>query len=106
MTDLIFLAGFSFLLAHEMDAVHRREWHMLPGLSRITDETRAFQWFTAAHVPLYVVLLWAITASDEAGLNERATLWLNGFFVAHAVLHVVLYHPPHNGCGSHSVMTG
>jgi hypothetical protein len=96
MTDLIFLLGVSFLLTHEMDAVRRREWRLLPGLSRIADDTRAFQWFTVLHVPLYLVLLWAIMAGDETGPNGTAIVWLNGFFVVHAVAHVVLYRHPRN----------
>ena len=69
---------------------------MLPGFSRIGDETRAFQWFVVVDVPLYVFLLWLITANDDTRLDETATLWLNGFFVVHSTLHLVLYDHPHN----------
>ena len=69
---------------------------MLPGFSRTGDETRAFQWFIVVHVPLYVFLLWVITANDATRLSGTATLWLNGFFVVHSILHLVLYDHPHN----------
>jgi hypothetical protein len=82
-----FLLALSLLLVHEMDAVRRHEWHILPVLAQIKDDQRGYVWFTALHVPLYVLVLWSISTSD-ASLRNAAVLGFNLFCMVHVALHL------------------
>lgn len=93
---LFFLLGFSFLLAHEMDAVRAREWKMLPVLSGMGEEA-GYRTFVLLHVPLYALLLWTLREGDASfGL----VVVLDAFFVVHLLLHVFLRNLPENRFGS------
>lgn len=88
-----FLLGFAFLLTHEMDAIRANEWRLFPIVSRLSDDV-GFRVFTAAHVPLYALLLWGLT--DGGAEHSALIALLDGFFVVHLILHVVLRHRPAN----------
>lgn len=49
--------NISLLYAHELDAVRKREWHMIIFSDRVSDET-AYRIFTALHVPLFAAVFW------------------------------------------------
>ena len=93
MNHLLFLLGFCFLLAHEMDAIRAEEWKMFPVLNRMEDET-GYLVFTALHIPVYVLLLWGIYGGGD--VNHSLVASLDIFFVVHVLLHVVFYGHPEN----------
>ncbi len=93
MEHLAFLVGFGFLTAHELDAVKCREWRIHPFFSWMSDSA-GYIAFVAAHVPLYVLLLWAIFGTQIGGANEAVVFWLNVFMIVHVALNVgFLLHP-------------
>jgi len=53
--NLFFYLGLSFLMLHEMDAVRRKEWQLIAGLSTLDNE-RGYILFSVLHIPLFVVL--------------------------------------------------
>lgn len=90
---LFFFVGLAFILTHEMDAIKRREWAILPFLSRLDDRT-GFIVFTALHVPLYLILFVALVRPE--GLNRTLIRGLDLFLVIHALLHVFYLRHPRN----------
>lgn len=86
-----FLFGWlaiAFLLTHEMDATWRHEWRLLPILNRMND-TRGFQWFLIAHVPLYVLLFAGLVHQHSATVTA-----LSLFSIIHLGLHYALRKHP------------
>lgn len=80
-------AALAFFVAHEVDAVEKHEWRLLPVLRRFDDEA-ASPMFTALHVPLFILLLWA--ADDPFGARSRKHLVLDVLLIVHAGLHKML----------------
>ncbi len=77
--DALYLAMLATLLTHELDAVKRHEWRVLP-LTSFLPERWGEQVFIWVHVPL----IWAILAwSGEPGFR----LGLCAFAVVHVGLH-------------------
>ena len=81
----LFLGSLSLLLTHEMDAVRQSEWRILFPFSLISDDSTAFQIFTAAHIPLYIGLL-HVLASKHSSAHTTATA-LSIFAIGHAGVH-------------------
>lgn len=95
MTDsnALFFLALACLLTHEMDAVRCREWRIFPLTSRL-DDRWGYRVFTAVHVPLYLLLFWALFTHD--GLNPAVMRGLNLFFVVHLGLHLLFLRHPRN----------
>ncbi len=89
-----FFIAFGFLLTHEMDAVRRHEWKVFPLLSQISDDERGYMLFTAIHIPLYVFLLWGISA-DSTILNQSFVRGLDIFCIIHILLHLFFIKHPY-----------
>ncbi|MCX7070471.1 MAG: hypothetical protein NTW01_05685 [Gammaproteobacteria bacterium] len=85
--EWLFLAGYGLLATHELDAVLRAEWRVLPGLSML-DEALARPLFIGLHVPLFALLTGWI-GSAEAGIRQRARHGICLFLVVHAGLHLL-----------------
>ncbi len=85
MKDLAFYLGFAALLTHELDAVARAEWKILPLLSSLPDDV-AFPLFVVLHVPLFALLLW-LTGNLDHRLRQRTWLGISLFLMIHAGLH-------------------
>lgn len=90
--DLLFFLGLSLLLTHEMDAIRRREWRIFPLTARLGDRA-GYLVFTAAHVPLYVLLLWALGPADAA-VRSGTILALDLFCIVHVGLHIAFRKHP------------
>ena len=86
-----FYLMISFLVAHELDAMKRHEWRMIPLLNTLP-ETVAAQIFVWAHVPLTVLLLWIA----QQGAASSAAIALAAFSVLHIVLHWLFRNNPDN----------
>ncbi len=80
--DLVFWLMAGFLIAHELDAMRRHEWRVLP-LVRSLPENVGREFFLWAHVPLFVLVLW-IAAQ---GSSSMPALFLSAFAVIHVGLH-------------------
>ncbi len=91
--DLFFLLGIAFLLTHEMDAIRANEWRLFPLISGLSDEL-GYRVFTAAHIPLYALLIWGVWG-DESRETPLAYL-IDIFLVVHLILHVALRNRPAN----------
>lgn len=96
-SHLFFFLGFSFLLAHEMDAVRCQEWRILPILRGMGEEA-GYLAFTLLHVPLYALLLWLLFGDGDA--NQGLIVGLDIFFIVHLFLHLLLRNLPDNRFGS------
>lgn len=85
--EWLFLIGYGLLATHELDAVLRAEWRVLPGLSML-DEALARPLFIGLHVPLFALLTGWIGSADPA-TRQRARLAISGFLVVHSGLHLL-----------------
>ncbi len=95
MAGFVFYLAFSTLLAHELDAVHKREWRLLFVLRGLPEEP-ARRAFVLAHVPLIALLLWLAAHPDEA-VRFWTPVGLDLFMVVHAGLHRRLEGHPEYG---------
>ena len=86
--DYLYFSTVALLWAHELDAVLRNEWRLLPGLS-LLDDRAGYQWFVILHVPL---LVWFLAASGSNGFR----IAICAFAIVHAGLHYALRNLPKN----------
>lgn len=87
MKSLSFYLGLALLFTHELDSMPNHEWRVLPLLRSLSESTGEAV-FVIAHVPIF-----ALTIAYVASLNTRtrklARDIASGFFIAHAILHVL-----------------
>jgi hypothetical protein len=83
--DWTFYAVLALLFAHELDAVERHEWRLLPVLRSLPDGL-AGRLFVVLHVPLFLVLF-RLATHPAATVRRRFRLALDAFAVLHAGLH-------------------
>lgn len=79
--------GLALLFTHELDSITNHEWRVLP-LLRSLPESVGETVFIIAHIPLF-----ALTIAYVANLNSRTRKLARdivcGFFIVHAVLHLL-----------------
>ena len=99
---LAFWLMAGFLATHELDAMVRHEWRVLPVLRLLPDETgkQVFLW---AHVPFFALVMWI------AGQGPFSTpaLVLSAFSIVHVGLHWIFRnHPAYEfrGFGSNALI--
>lgn len=85
MGDLLFCAGLTLILCHELDAVSKREWTLLFVL-RSLPEPVARVWFIGLHIPLFCLVFLSYSLPGGALLQ----ILFSGFFVIHALIHLRL----------------
>jgi hypothetical protein len=91
----------SALLAHELDAVHKREWRLLFVLRGMAAEP-ARRAFVLLHVPLLALIIWLVAHPNEA-VRFWSALALSLFAIVHAGLHWLLSgHPKYEFNTPHS----
>jgi hypothetical protein len=90
---LLFYCASVFILLHEMDAVHKKEWRIFPGLNRLDDEM-GYRVFTWAHVPLYLLFFWGIWG--QHGAQQGVMIGMDIFYLAHLGAHILLRNHPKN----------
>ena len=98
MSALLFHIMLAFFLTHEMDAVKRHEWRVLPLFSLMPERLGALL-FIWLHVPLIIIILWYGAGNPESFFAQG----LSSFAVAHAGIHVMYRkHPAYefNNAGS------
>ena len=86
MNEWVFRLGFSTLLAHELDAVARAEWRVLPITSFLPDDI-GYVVFVLAHIPLVAWLLW-LTGNPDSRVRVRWQTVISSFLVIHVGLHL------------------
>ncbi|QPH53361.1 DUF6713 family protein [Pontivivens ytuae] len=91
MADLAFALMAGFFFTHELDAMRRHEWRILP-LLRDLPEARGEAVFVWLHVPLFAALLWlALQGAATVGAAALST-----FAVIHVGLHWLFRTHPAN----------
>ncbi|WP_434053828.1 MAG: DUF6713 family protein [Roseibium sp.] len=89
MLDFLYYSMIGAFFTHELDAVKRHEWRILP-LLRVLPERFGEQVFIWIHVPLFALLLWG-----GDGVPDSATrVGLAVFSIAHVGLHFVFRRHP------------
>lgn len=87
MKSYSFYLGLALLFTHELDSMPNHEWRVLPVLRSLSDSIGETV-FIIAHIPIF-----ALTIAYVASLNMRTRKLARdiacGFFVVHAVLHVL-----------------
>ena len=100
----LFFGMIGFLSTHELDAVQKHEWRVLP-LTSWMSETVGRQVFVFAHVPLFFLIIWIV----EQGSQSKAAMALSTFAVVHVGLHWAFRnHPKYEflGFGSRALIVG
>lgn len=82
-TDAVYHAMVAALFAHELDAVKRHEWRVLP-LFRAMPERAGEQLFIWVHVPLFLAIL---HFGGPGASGDGFRLGLSAFAVLHVGLH-------------------
>jgi hypothetical protein len=82
MADVLFWAMISAFITHELDAVKRHEWRVLP-LTSFLPERVGEQVFIWMHVPLLLILLWF----SREGANTTFAQVFSSFAIFHVLLH-------------------
>jgi hypothetical protein len=78
--------GISFLATHELDAVQRHEWRVLP-LTSWMPESIGFPVFTLAHIPIFYL-------TYTMHRNQKFRKGLSIFKLVHVGLHIVFMGHP------------
>lgn len=84
--DLLFLLVVAWLWAHELDAVQKHEWRLLPVLAQLND-LLGYRVFVLLHIPLLVWIVWSIP-------NPTFQVAFNMFVIVHGGLHWLLRKHP------------
>ena len=91
MTDILYWTMLAAFLTHELDAVKRHEWRILP-LTSFLPERVGEQVFIWMHVPLFLLILWG---SSDGGSGAFAR-GLSAFAIVHVGLHWLFRRHPAN----------
>ncbi|WP_029041038.1 DUF6713 family protein [Cucumibacter marinus] len=87
MLETVFTLSVALIVTHEIDAVARHEWRVLP-LTAFLPEKAGFAVFVLAHVPLIWLALWG-GYHAEAGTAALSRLLIAGSCVVHVGLHFI-----------------
>ncbi len=85
---VLFYVGLSLLICHELDAVARHEWRLLP-LFRSLEDDLAYTAFVLSHFPLFVGIFWA-THHSRPALARWSQFIVDLALVAHGIAHFAL----------------
>ncbi len=92
--QIIFVVAVALLFTHELDAIKRHEWRLMPIINRLSDET-GYVVFVIAHIPLFGLLLWAINI-PQTEVGTPFQIAISVFCVVHALLHYLYKNHPAN----------
>ena len=82
MLDIVYYLMVGSFFTHELDAVKRHEWRVLPVI-RALPERFAEQTFIWLHVPIFALLLWG----GDGQASNRVRIGLAVFAIVHVGLH-------------------
>ncbi|WP_371875205.1 DUF6713 family protein [Sulfurovum sp. XGS-02] len=94
LTDTIFYIGIVLLLTHELDAISSHEWRMFPFIHRL-EESLGYRIFVILHIPLLLLIFWAITHSSES-MRYRFQIIMDIFLILHLGIHYLFRSHPKN----------
>lgn len=89
----LFYVGLALLVCHELDAVARHEWRLLPILNELSDDT-GYAAFVALHVPILAALFWLAGHRSDT-IRYRSQVTIDLFLLVHAGLHFLLSSQAH-----------
>ena len=84
----LFYVALALLACHELDAVARHEWRLLPILSSLDDDT-GMAVFVLLHIPLFAVLF-LLTGHRDTKIRRRSQLGIDAFLIVHAIGHFAM----------------
>jgi hypothetical protein len=87
MKDYFFYLGFATLATHELDAISKHEWRVLPLTNWLSDE-HGFIVFLFFHIPLFAILVGLVASSNRA-IRYRSRIAFSVFLIIHGVLHLL-----------------
>ena len=87
MKNIIFYSGVATLITHELDAMSKHEWRVLPLTSWLPDEYGVLV-FLFIHIPIFAILI-ALIASTKDLIRYRTQIGVSIFLVAHGILHTL-----------------
>lgn len=85
---LLFYVGLALFACHELDAVARYEWRLLPGLSMLDDDTGQIT-FVLLHIPLFALLFW-LTGHRDDQIRLGGQLSVDVILIVHGLVHFAL----------------
>lgn len=86
--SLVYHLTIALFATHELDAVARAEWQLLPVLSSLNDEAD-LMWFVLLHIPLFWLVFW-LGNHRQTDLRNRARLVFCSLTIAHTAAHFLL----------------
>ncbi len=86
--SLVYHLTIALFATHELDAVARAEWQLLPVLSSLNDEA-GLVWFVLLHIPLFWLVFW-LGNHTQFGLRNRARLVFCSLTIVHTAAHFLL----------------
>jgi hypothetical protein len=85
--SVFFYLGLALLFTHELDSMPNHEWRVLPVLRSLSDSAGESA-FIIAHIPIFALTI-AYVASLNIRTRKLARNAVGGFFIAHAILHML-----------------
>lgn len=82
MAEIFYFGMIASFFTHELDAVKRHEWRVLP-LVRMLPEKAGEQVFIWAHIPLFFIIFWF----SRDGVQTSFAIGLSVFSIIHVGLH-------------------
>ena len=80
--------ALSLLISHELDAMIRGEWNLLPGFGGLS-ESAAADTFNLLHVPLFAAIIIGVMSSSTR-VRMRTAMAVEVFLIGHAIAHTAL----------------
>lgn len=87
MKNIFFYIAFAIFTTHELDAMSKHEWRVLPLTSWLSDEY-GFIVFLLFHVPLFAILVGLISSLNRK-IRTRSRLVISIFLIVHGILHLL-----------------
>ena len=91
MAEFYFWSMLAVLLTHELDAIRRHEWRIMPLINLLSDKAGE-QTFIWSHVPLLFLIFWFSRDGAASGFAQ----FLSGFSIVHIGLHWMFRNHPAN----------
>lgn len=89
----LFCLVLALLACHELDAMVKNEWHLLPVLKNMPD-TQAMPLFIWLHIPMFAVLFW-MGGHENPVWRRRMQALIDSLVIVHAAAHFILSGHPH-----------
>lgn len=94
MVGMVFITALAFMFTHELDAMTRHEWRIIPWLRDLPDRLGR-NIFVIAHAPVLALLMWGVFAVTGDAQWIFGTIFA-AFCIVHVILHMLLAAHPAN----------